>query len=240
MKEKEAGEKKVEGKVESKESEGKEEKEKGKAKKERSPEAFHQNFVYKKVDSISFGVLSPKFIKQMASAKIVTPELYDKEGYPVDGGLMDTRLGVIDPGLRCKTCGGNLRDCMGHFGFLDLARPVIHLKYSDIILNYLRCTCRECGKLLTDKRMNITISDDEKEVHSDEELGDDDDISTKRQVKSITSKLKNVKKCPHCGAKQSQVKLERPTTFLEDEKRLNPIDIKARLERINDKDIPFL
>jgi len=41
-------------------------------------------------------------IKQMAAAKIVTPELYDKEGYPVDGGLMDTRLGVIDQGLNAR------------------------------------------------------------------------------------------------------------------------------------------
>jgi len=62
--------------------------------------------INKKVGKISFGVLSPTVIKKMASAKVVTPELYDKEGYPVDGGLMDIRLGVIDPGLRCKTCGG--------------------------------------------------------------------------------------------------------------------------------------
>ena len=60
--------------------------------------------VFKKIAKIVFGVLSPKMIKKMASAKIVTPELYDKEGYPVDGGLMDLRLGVIDPGLRCKVC----------------------------------------------------------------------------------------------------------------------------------------
>src|SRR3989344_5759574 len=58
-----------------------------------------QRHISKKVKSIVFGVLSPKMIKKMASAKIVTPELYDKEGYPVDGGLMDVRLGVIDPGL---------------------------------------------------------------------------------------------------------------------------------------------
>ena len=34
--------------------------------------------VFKKIDKIKFGILSPKMIKQMASAKIVTPELYDK------------------------------------------------------------------------------------------------------------------------------------------------------------------
>ena len=72
--------------------------------------------ISKQLKSIVFSVLSPKMIKDMASAKIVTPELYDKEGYPVDGGLMDIRLGVIDPGLRCKTCGAKLKECIGHFG----------------------------------------------------------------------------------------------------------------------------
>ena len=88
--------------------------------------------VYKQVDSIVFGLFSDRAIKKMSNVKIVTPELYDKEGYPVDGGLMDVKLGVIDPGLRCKTCGGRLKTCTGHFGYIDLARPVIHIKYIKI------------------------------------------------------------------------------------------------------------
>ncbi len=47
---------------------------------------FQQQYVEKKVDNIIFSVASPQLIKKMACAKIVTPELYDKEGYPVDGG----------------------------------------------------------------------------------------------------------------------------------------------------------
>src|SRR3989344_2497959 len=97
-----------------------------------------QEYVYKKIGSIVFGLLSPKLIKKMSAAKVVTPELYDKEGYPVDGGLMDIRLGVIDPGLRCKTCGGKLKECLGHFGHIDLARPIIHIKYINTILSLLR------------------------------------------------------------------------------------------------------
>jgi DNA-directed RNA polymerase subunit A' len=107
-----------------------------------------QQYAYKKVKSLVFGVLSPKMIKQMASAKVVTPELYDKEGYPVDGGLMDTRLGVIDPGLKCRTCGSKLKECIGHFGYIELARPVIHLKYVNLIQVILKATCRECGKVM--------------------------------------------------------------------------------------------
>src|SRR3989338_9634404 len=104
--------------------------------------------IYKKVKSIQFKVMSPKRIKRMAVAKIVTPELYDKEGYPVDGGLMDTRLGVIDPGLVCKTDGLKLKDTLGHFGYIDLARPVIHIKFVRQILDLLKSTCRGCSRIL--------------------------------------------------------------------------------------------
>src|SRR3989337_1533421 len=109
-------------------------------------------YVYKKIGAIVFGIFSPKNIKKMAAVKIVTPELYDKEGYPVDGGLMDIRLGVIDPGLRCKTCGGKLKECPGHFGYIELARPVVHIKYVRKILVLLKATCKECGHILALKK----------------------------------------------------------------------------------------
>src|SRR3989338_1436360 len=109
-------------------------------------------YIYKQVRSIVFGVLSPKMIKSMAAAKIVTPELYDNEGYPVDGGLMDTKLGVIDPGLKCKTCGGKLKECMGHFGYIELARPVMHVLYMDMVFDYLRGTCKTCAKILLQEK----------------------------------------------------------------------------------------
>src|SRR3989339_1323275 len=104
--------------------------------------------VSSKVKAIKFGALSPKMVKEMAVAKVVTPELYDKEGYPVDGGLMDIRLGVIDPGLKCKTCGSKLKECVGHFGYIELARPVIHIKFVNLIYSLVASTCRECGRIL--------------------------------------------------------------------------------------------
>src|SRR3990167_8156780 len=96
---------------------------------------MEEEHTYKQVGSILFGILGPKMIKKMASAKIVTPELYDREGYPVDGGLMDIRLGVIDPGLKCKTCGSKLKECIGHFGYIELARPIIHINFVNIIMD---------------------------------------------------------------------------------------------------------
>ncbi|MEA3514904.1 MAG: DNA-directed RNA polymerase subunit A' [Nanoarchaeota archaeon] len=190
----------------------------------------YEQYVYKKVRTITFGILSPVMIKKMASAKVVTPELYDREGYPVDGGLMDIRLGVIDPGLKCKTCGSKLKECIGHFGYIELARPIIHIKYANIILNILRCTCRECGKTL------INPGSLEKYIDSLDNIEKTQGIEARRvEIKKMITELRTVSKCPHCKAKQFKVTIEKPTTFLEDEKRISPIEIRTRLEKVPDE-----
>src|SRR3989338_4695478 len=122
-----------------------------------------EEYISKRVSAITFGIFSPKNIRKMAAVKIVTPELYDKEGYPVDGGLMDVRLGVIDPGLRCKTCGGKLKECIGHFGYIELARPVIHIKYVSIISKILKSICKDCGRVLSKYVVKISGEDIEEE-----------------------------------------------------------------------------
>ena len=106
------------------------------------------NHVHKKIKSIQFGLISPKMVKKVATAKVVTPELYDREGYPVEGGLMDTRLGVIDPGLVCKTDGLKLKETLGHFGYIELGRPVIHISYVKAVHAFLQTTCSDCSRIL--------------------------------------------------------------------------------------------
>lgn len=190
--------------------------------------------VYKQVEKIVFEIMSPKFIKEMGSAKIVTPELYDKEGYPVDGGLMDVRLGVIDPGLRCKTCGQKLKECPGHFGYIELARPVVHIRFVKLVLDLLRSTCRECGGLLIPKNklsQYISELDMIEQTQGQNERRD--------RISEIVAELKTINKCPHCAAKQRKIILEKPTTFLEEERRISPIEIRTRLERISDEDLPI-
>ncbi|MBS3096827.1 DNA-directed RNA polymerase subunit A' [Candidatus Woesearchaeota archaeon] len=190
-----------------------------------------EQYIYKQVRSIAFSVLSPKMIRKMASAKIVTPELYDKEGYPVDGGLMDIRLGVIDPGLRCKTCGSKLKECIGHFGYIELARPIVHVKFVNIVMTLLKCTCRECGRILIpDNKISKT-----REIL--DQIEKENGVEERRQkVKETIAGLKTINKCPHCKSRQKKLSLEKPTTFLEDEKRISPIEIRARLEKIPDSD----
>lgn len=190
-----------------------------------------EQYIHKQVKNIVFGVLSPKMIVKMASAKIVTPELYDKEGYPVDGGLMDVRLGVIDPGLNCKTCGSKLKECIGHFGYIELARPIIHIKFVDLIVTLLKCTCRDCGKILIPKQKMDTALQQLAIVEEEAGLA-----GRREQIREIIASLKTINKCPHCKAKQFKITLEKPTTIIENERRLTSIEIRARMEKISDED----
>lgn len=43
------------------------------------------------------------------------------------GGLMDPRMGTIDRNFKCQTCGEGMSECSGHFGHIELARPVFHI-----------------------------------------------------------------------------------------------------------------
>ncbi len=106
-----------------------------------------------KINSLEFGVLSPDLIRSIATVRIVTSDLYDADGYPVDGGVMDPRLGVIDPGLRCRTCAGNIGECPGHFGYLELARPIINTVYIKFIYLLLKYSCKKCGRVMTKKEL---------------------------------------------------------------------------------------
>lgn len=69
-------------------------------------------------------------------------------GRPKLGGLMDPRQGVIDRNSRCQTCAGNMTECPGHFGHIDLAKPVFHVGFLTKTIKILRCVCFYCSKLL--------------------------------------------------------------------------------------------
>ncbi|MFT4326064.1 MAG: DNA-directed RNA polymerase subunit A' [Candidatus Woesearchaeota archaeon] len=190
-----------------------------------------EEYVYKSIKSIQFGVLSPKMIKEMSSAKVVTPELYDKEGYPVDGGLMDIRLGVIDPGLRCKTCGQRVKDCPGHFGHIELARPVVHIKFVPLLLSILRSTCQDCGRILLPENKleeyKVVLDQAEQEGGLDKR---------RAKLKELIAAEKSGSKCPHCKTEQKKVSVEKPSAFLVDGKRISAIEIRTWLEKITDED----
>ncbi|OUJ18935.1 DNA-directed RNA polymerase subunit A' [Methanonatronarchaeum thermophilum] len=187
----------------------------------------------KRIRSVNFGILSPEEIRKMSVTKIITPDTYDDDGYPIEMGLMDRRLGVIDPGLECKTCGGRPGECPGHFGRIELAAPVIHSGYARDLRRLLRVTCRECGTLLlTDKEKQTIV----KELKQMKEMNE----PVKKIVRKAIREARKTKECQKCGREQNKIKFEKPTTFYEDGEKLTPSDIREWLEKIPDEDVKVL
>jgi len=102
----------------------------------------------KAIKSIKFGIMSPEIVRKISVMEVKTAEVYDSAKLPVTGGLMDPRLGVIEPGAICKTCGKPSKQCPGHFGHIELAHPVYHVNYAEDIHNIARMTCENCSRPL--------------------------------------------------------------------------------------------
>ncbi len=190
------------------------------------------NVIRDKIGKIKFRILSPDVIKRMGVVKITNPELYDTDGYPIDGGLMDLRMGVVSPGMRCRTCGERVKECPGHFGYIQLARPVFHVKYVKWVYKLLKTTCHECGRAL--------ISDEEiaklKSELTPEKLAKGGLLRLARKY-DLAKLAASKKVCPHCQAKKQVVRVNKPYTFYEGKKKLTPIDVREWLERIPDEDL---
>lgn len=189
----------------------------------------------KKIKSIKFALLSPEEIRNMSTLKIISPDTYDEDGFPVSMGLMDTHLGVIEPGLRCKSCGRKVDECGGHFGHIELARPVIHVGYVKVIKDLLSSTCRSCGRCLLNTREKDDINRQFKALR---------EAGLKIETKSINQDIKKITQklsiCPYCGGEQEKIRLDRPTTFREGKNKLTPGEVRERLEKISDDDLQVL
>ena len=195
------------------------------------------NAINKIVDQIYFGVVSPQEIRRLSVAEIQTADTYDEDGAPITSGLMDGRLGTLEPRQRCKTCGNTAIRCPGHFGHIELAVPIIHVEFTKIVDDLLDATCRNCGRLLHSddriERIKMRIERTRKL------LGTVPDDLYKRVLREAKSK-----ECPRCGAPQYKIEFTKPTTFHdiseEGAQRLTPSMIRERLERITDEDLELI
>ncbi|MDR1690328.1 MAG: DNA-directed RNA polymerase subunit A' [Candidatus Methanoplasma sp.] len=194
--------------------------------------------ITKRIGWIKFSCVSPDEIRRMSATKIITADTYDDEGYPIEMGLMDPHMGVIEPGLRCKTCGCKVDECPGHFGHIDLAMPVIHVGFIKDIKLMLESTCRNCGRIMLTAEQIEARRDDMSEM---KDLGGGT-IDLKNFSKETAKDASNKGICPYCGTEQIKIKLDKPTTFREvdDNHKLTPKEVRERLERIPDEDLKTL
>jgi DNA-directed RNA polymerase subunit A' len=196
-----------------------------------------EELIHKVVDEISFGMISPQDLRKQSVVEIQTPDTYDEDGAPITAGLMDGRLGTLEPRQRCKTCGNTAIRCPGHFGHIELAVPIVHIEFTKLIHELLKSTCRNCGRIL--------LSDEKaKKVRARIErykklLGTIPDAVYKGIMQEIKAK-----QCPYCATSQYKITFEKPTKFIEQTEAgsepLTPSMIRERLERISNEDLEIL
>ncbi len=50
--------------------------------------------------------------------------------------------GTSQKGSACDTCGKQLSDCVGHYGYIDLELPVFHVGFFRSTINILQMICK--------------------------------------------------------------------------------------------------
>ncbi|MGD8545853.1 MAG: DNA-directed RNA polymerase subunit A', partial [Candidatus Bathyarchaeota archaeon] len=200
-----------------------------------------EQLAYKVIDKISFGLLSPQDIRKLSVVEIQTPDTYDEDGAPITSGLMDGRLGTLEPRQRCKTCGNTAISCPGHFGHIELAVPILHIEFTKIIYNLLRTTCRNCGRILLPEKKIKKVRNRIRKARR--LLGEVPDEIYKNIIRAIRSTRET--QCPHCGIINHKIKYQKPTKFSEvlpdgGSSPLTASMIRERMERISDEDLEIL
>ena len=193
------------------------------------------------VIGVQFSIMGPDEIKSRSVVEITKHETYEKDN-PVIKGLFDPRMGTTEMGRICSTCNQTNINCPGHFGHIELARPVYHWQFIQYVLKILKCTCLQCSKLLINKESS-KIKDLMKKPN-------------KVRWNEIFNLSQKINRCGQendegCGAKQpDKLKLDGMDGItatwnkLDDEslktQKLSIEKVKEVLERITDEDVNIL
>lgn len=194
------------------------------------------------IKGIQFCIMSPDEIQKRSVAEIFKTDTYNGND-PVCHGLFDPRMGVIDYNKTCVTCEQKNTFCPGHFGHINLAKPVFYVQFFPIVKNLLKCVCFRCSKLLLDPD-----SDEVKSLMQKK-------ISRQKRWELIYKACSKVKRCGQhtldgCGAKQPTISKEgmlkiafewKDGSELENKKIiLSADDVLKIFRRISDKDAEIL
>lgn len=146
----------------------------------------------KEIDEIVFGVYSAEEIIDMSVCKIDNPKLCNNDKNGSLGTVYDPRLGTIENGVLCSTCSQNLWECSGHFGYITLNEHVVHPLYYKQVVNFLKCFCTKCYKLL--------ITEDQILVNNLNR------IKGVKRFNKILERLEKIDMCTHCSHPQPAIK----------------------------------
>nr|XP_004561310.1 DNA-directed RNA polymerase III subunit RPC1 isoform X1 [Maylandia zebra] len=124
-------------------------------------EQFRETDVAKKISHICFGMKSAEQMRQQAHIQVVSKNLYsqDTKHTPLAYGVLDHRMGTSEKDRPCLTCGKNLADCLGHYGYLDLELPCFHVGYFKATIGILQMICKTCSRIMLTKEEKLQFMD---------------------------------------------------------------------------------
>ncbi|EQB60117.1 rna polymerase ii largest subunit [Vairimorpha apis BRL 01] len=108
--------------------------------------------VKKRISSIQFGLFSPEEIRRSSVVKVIHPETMEN-GFPKTAGLIDLRMGTTERAFLCQSCEKDNFSCPGHFGHIELTRPMFHVGYMNKVKKILESVCFYCSKIKVDKKI---------------------------------------------------------------------------------------
>ncbi|MCJ8738885.1 hypothetical protein PDJAM_G00040890 [Pangasius djambal] len=114
-------------------------------------------------------------------------------------GVWPKKLGTSEKDRGCETCGKNLADCLGHYGYVDLELPCFHVGYFKAIIGILQMICKTCSRIM--------LSKEERQQFLDYLRRPGLPYLQKRGLKKkISDKCRKRNVCLYCGAFNGPVK----------------------------------
>lgn len=193
----------------------------------------------KEIEHIAFGILSHDEIVRQSVAEITKNKLSGTVNTSVNknsyGTIYDPRMGPMESNETCVTCKLKTKDCAGHFGHIILNAKVVHPLYYRSLLNFLKCICIRCSKLL--------ITDDHLALWSLTKLNGE------QRFQALLEKMSKIRFCVHCNTFQPKYSLSTvENTFYVlypkgnsdnalEKVRISTDHIYTNISKVSDKDI---
>ena len=190
----------------------------------------------RELEEITFGIFSPDEIRAISVAKIDSSKLCTSDKSSGYGTVYDPRLGTVENGKKCETCDQTIWHCSGHWGHIELNEAIIHPLFYKQVVNFLKCFCIKCFKLLiTEDQINLNGLNRIKSV---------------KRFEKILEKLEKIDICHNCSQLQPDIKFTTNDNCIsmiykqKDKGKVSiilPVDeIKKTFDNIDDKDVELL
>lgn len=152
------------------------------------------------IEALQFDVMGKETISRTSELQVMKRELYDNNtNEPLPLGVLDLRLGLNRGESLCRTCGKDLKQCVGHWGYIGLQLPVFHIGFFKYTIQILYCICKKCSYLLLPEHLVKKFLDAHRKRIDDPPL-------KPLLFKQIMQECRKITKCPRCSAKQGVIR----------------------------------